>query len=140
MPGTKNSGGRNAKPRAMHVVQGTFREDRHGAIENPEPPIGRPEPPKPLSGDARAEWDRMIGRLDSSKTLSVVDDAALYQYAMLFGETEAVVRDQAENRRLSSVLVNGEAPRARRCDAIRDRCARREGRRRRSCASRARGT
>lgn len=104
MAGNSNSGGRNAKPKSMHVVQGTFRADRHAGIETPEPPVGTPEPPKPLKGDALAEWKRMIQRLSTSLTLSIVDDAVLYQYAMLFGETEAVVRDQAENRRLSDLL------------------------------------
>lgn len=104
MAGNKNSGGRNAKAKALHVLQGTFRKDRHAEIATPEPPAGRPEPPKALKGDARAEWTRMVDRLEQSKTLSVVDDAALYQYALLFDETEQIKKDQATNRSLSDLL------------------------------------
>jgi P27 family predicted phage terminase small subunit len=95
MSGTANSGGRNAKSAQMHVLTGTFRQDRHGDAIAPEPPKGRPEPPVELSEVARAEWDRMVIRLEQSGTLSRVDDAAVYQYARLFAETEqlAVSRD-----------------------------------------------
>lgn len=33
----------------------------------------------------------MVDRLEAAKTLSKVDDAALYQYCTLFAETEAIV-------------------------------------------------
>lgn len=55
--------------------------------------------PKALTGDAKAEWDRMVERLDKNRTLSIVDDAALYQYCSLFGETEDVKRDTARLRK-----------------------------------------
>lgn len=103
MAGTSNSGGRNAKSQAMHVLQGTFREDRHSQ-ETAEPPLGRPDPPKPLVGDARAEWDRMLERLETSRTLSIVDDAALFQYVQLFAETEGIKADNLEARKLSKEL------------------------------------
>ena len=92
------SGGRNAKTRAMHVVEGTFRKDRHGDVVNPDPPIGRPEKPKALNEYASMEWDRMIARLEHSHTLSVVDDAALFQACSLYAETEhiAVQREKTE--------------------------------------------
>jgi P27 family predicted phage terminase small subunit len=103
MSGTKNSG-RRSKSTQAHVLQGTFRKDRHGDGETPEPPIGRPKPPKQLNAEARAEWDRMVERLDTTRTLSIVDDGALYQYAKLFAETEATEADQKENRRLAGLL------------------------------------
>lgn len=96
MAGTGASGGRNAKGTAAHVLAGTFRADRHGEHATPEAPRGTPEPPKVLTGDARAEWDRMVGRLERMGTLSSVDDAALYQYCLLFAETEARVERQAK--------------------------------------------
>lgn len=104
MPGTKNSGGRNRKSGQMHIVQGTFRPDRHGENDTPEPPKGVPLPPKPLTAEAQAEWDRMVGRLEQSKTLSMVDDAALYQYVQLFAETELVKADNVQVRKLSKDL------------------------------------
>lgn len=104
MPGTANSGGRNAKAANLHVLQGTFRDDRHGAYTNPEPPKGVPEPPQPLIGEAKAEWTRMVSRLETNGTLSIVDDAALYQYVELHAETEAVKTAQKELKKLSADL------------------------------------
>lgn len=104
MAGNSNSGGRNKKPPQAHVLTGTFRDDRHGDHEAPEPPLGVPRPPKPLNAEAKAEWARMIARLEHSRTLSLVDDAALYQYVKLFAETEAVAGDNGETRKLSKLL------------------------------------
>lgn len=104
MSGTSNSGGRNAKDIAQLKASGTFREARHGGIETPDPPKGRPEAPETLTGEARAEWDRMVSRLEQSKTLAVVDDAVLYQYAHLFAETEQIRVDNAQLRKLSIKL------------------------------------
>lgn len=98
MAGVKGqrSGGHNAKTAAQHALQGTARKHRHAGLKNPAPPTGRPVPPKALKGDAKAEWDRMIARLEISKALSLVDDAVLYQYCRLFAETEALVDRQEE--------------------------------------------
>lgn len=46
----------------------------------------------------------MISRLESSNTLARVDDAAIYQYALLFGETEDIARGQAINQKLATNL------------------------------------
>ncbi len=105
MPGTANSGGRNAKPPQMHVLTGTFRDDRHGGSVSPEPPKGRPVAPKGLVGPAKAEWERMVSRLEDSGTLTLVDDAALYQYVQLFAETESINVRAAENARLTKKLM-----------------------------------
>ena len=105
MPGTASSGGRNAKDPAHHRAAGTFRGDRHEGFEAPEPPLGRPVAPKSLKDPvARAEWERMVDRMEQSKTLALVDDAALYQYVQLHAETERIVTDNAEIRKLSSGL------------------------------------
>jgi hypothetical protein len=70
MAGVKGmrTGGQNKKPAALHVFQGTFGKHRHGR-SSPEPPAGVPEPPGALSGESKAEWDRMIVRLTASGTL-----------------------------------------------------------------------
>lgn len=104
MPGTANSGGRNARSPADHLARGTFQPVRHDGFETPDPPRGRPEPPKTLTGDARAEWNRMVTRLETSKTIAVVDDAALYQYVQLFAETERIIADNAATRALAARL------------------------------------
>jgi P27 family predicted phage terminase small subunit len=77
------SGGHNRKSRQLHVVQGTFRGDRH-VVDAPEPPGGVPVPPGVLSGEAAAEWHRMIDRLTASRTLSTVDGALLWNYVQLW--------------------------------------------------------
>ena len=104
MPGTSNSGGRNAIGPTSHVMRGTFQRSRHAGHAVPEPPRGTPEPPEPLTGKAKAEWGRMVGRLTLNGALSVVDDAALYQYVKLYAETEQIDADQHENRKLSRLL------------------------------------
>jgi P27 family predicted phage terminase small subunit len=115
MPGTSNSGGRNTRSRQLHVLTGTFRDDRHAGGEAPAPPAGRPEAPTSLTAVARAEWDRMVDRLATSGTLAVVDDAALYQYVQLFAETERITERSVENTQLAKRLMravgklNGEA-------------------------------
>jgi P27 family predicted phage terminase small subunit len=98
------SGGRNAKPVQVHQLHGTFRADRHEGIEHPAPPSSAPESPIQLTGEAKAEWTRMVDRLSTSKVLTKVDDAALYQYVQLFAETEAIKADNAKIRKLSADL------------------------------------
>ncbi|MGE3840062.1 MAG: P27 family phage terminase small subunit [Vicinamibacterales bacterium] len=104
MAGNANSGGHNKKPSHLHVLAGTFRSDRHGDAESPDPPQATPKPPKKLTGEAKAEWDRMVARLVTSKTVTTVDDAALYQYVQLFAETEQINKDHAETRRMRDEL------------------------------------
>lgn len=87
-----------------HIIQGTFRPDRHGEADTPEPPKGVPVPPKTLNAEEQGEWDRMVGRLEQSKTLSLVDDAALYEYVQLFAEKEMIKSDDVSVRKLSKDL------------------------------------
>jgi len=103
MAGTRHSGRRAVAPK-VHVLRGTYQPSRHAGHDTPEPPPGTPDPPGALSAVARAEWDRMVSRLEKSRTLSVVDDAALYQYASLYAETEQIKVDQAAQRRLLATL------------------------------------
>ena len=60
--------------------------------------------PKALEGDALEEWDRMIHRLEVSRALSTVDDAALYQYCRLFAETDALALSQVETNQTIALL------------------------------------
>ena len=96
MPGTKGqrSGGRNAKSTQEHELAGTFRRDRHGDAGSISVPEGVPTPPVELSGEALAEWGRMVDRLQQTRALSTLDDAVLCQYVRLFAETEALAADQ----------------------------------------------
>jgi len=109
VPGTSSSGGRNKKSHRAHALAGTGRKDR-GTVKTatsadaPDPPIGRPPVPIGLIGPALAEWKRMVARLEAAKTVSIVDDAALYQYCCLFAETEAIVVAHRTNAALVAKL------------------------------------
>jgi len=94
MAGVKGRSGRRPKTVQQHHADGTYNVTRHTGIENPEPPIGRPPVPDGLTGAALAEWVRMLDRLSESRTLSVVDDAVVYQYCRLWAETEALATTQ----------------------------------------------
>lgn len=100
----QRSGGHNAKTTEELQLAGTRRADRHGSFDSPNPPRIKPEPPKDLDGDARAEWDLMIGRLELSGTLTLVDDAVLYQYCQLYAETEAYAKTCAEIAATARIL------------------------------------
>jgi len=97
MAGIKGTrtGGRNAKSVQEHEMAGTFRRDRHGNGESISVPKGVPMPPVELSGEALAEWTRMVDRLQQTNVLSTVDDGVLYQYVRLYAETEALASDQS---------------------------------------------
>jgi hypothetical protein len=105
MAGNANSGGRNAKSKLELVAAGTFRPDRHAAHETPEPPSGVPLPPKKLTAEEQGEWDRMVARLQQTRALSIVDDAALYQYVALFAEVEECKADSERIRKLHKALM-----------------------------------
>ncbi len=45
--------------------------------------MGDPVKPETLTGEAAAEWDRMVERLRLAKTLAMTDDAALYDYVQM---------------------------------------------------------
>jgi hypothetical protein len=47
----------------------------------------------------------MVDRLEASKTLSTVDDAALYQYCCLFAETEGILEARRQNAALVKTLL-----------------------------------
>lgn len=98
MPGTASSGGRgtNRKSRVQHELDGTFRKDRHSDLKNPEPTSGRPDPPLALDTIAQTEWDRAMWAFEDMKMLHKVDVFAVYQYAQLYAETEAVKGQQEE--------------------------------------------
>ena len=103
MPGTKNSGGRNAKPRSLHIRQGSFRKGRHAGRNAVELAPSVPDPPKPLEGDAKKEWGRVIACMSLSRVLSKSDGAVLYQYCQLFSETEEL--SEARERTTASIQI-----------------------------------
>ena len=99
MPGVKGrSGGHNAKTPEAHRLAGSFKSERHSGYQGPKVVKGTPTAPKPLEAEAKAEWDRMVARLEVSGTVSTVDDAALFQYCRLFEETELIGHAKESNQ------------------------------------------
>src|SRR5688500_4443561 len=93
MAGVKGrSGGANRKGKQLHVLQGTFRPSRH-SVDAPEPPAGIPGAPGALSGEALAEWHRMIQRLTVLRTLSTVDGALLWTYCQVWADCSRLQAD-----------------------------------------------
>ena len=73
--------GRNRKPTALKIHEGTFREDR--AIENEMMPallVGIPSPPPFLSAIAKKEWRSVCGELLELDMLHRVDLPLLASY------------------------------------------------------------
>lgn len=104
MPGVAGRSGRRGKTVAQHKREGTFDASRHSGYANPEPPAGVPDCPEGLEGLARAEWDRMIVRLEACQVLTKVDDAVLEQWSKLYAETEALASDLDAERATLAVL------------------------------------
>jgi P27 family predicted phage terminase small subunit len=84
MAGVKGqrSGGRNRKPRALHVVEGTFRKSDHAGADV-EAPAGCPPVPDGLTGAALDEWRNLTALLRRQGTLSTVDAPMLESHCRL---------------------------------------------------------
>jgi P27 family predicted phage terminase small subunit len=88
----QRSGGRTRKPRALHVIEGTFKASRHAGADV-EAPAGVPDVPQGLVGVALEAWRALTTRMSSQGTLSLVDDIALENHVRLHA---LVVRIEAE--------------------------------------------
>src|SRR5687768_3917049 len=103
MPGVRGqrSGGRNRKPRLLHLAEGTYRKGDH-AGQDVEAPAGCPELPVGLSAEALAEWHRLTGLLSLQGTLATVDGPMLESHCQL---AALVNRIEAEVALLPSLTV-----------------------------------
>lgn len=70
--------GRPPKPRALKLLQGTFRKER--ALSEPEPTREIPPVPGHLSDEAKVEWGRVSQELYSLGLLTRIDRGALAAY------------------------------------------------------------
>jgi P27 family predicted phage terminase small subunit len=68
--------GRPPKPTKLHVVQGTYRPDRHDTNE-PTPDVREPEIPSWLSAKARGHWRKIAPLLVDMGVLTTADGTAL---------------------------------------------------------------
>lgn len=67
--------GRPRKPEALHILEGTFREDRHG--NRGVDADGIPERPKSLKGDAKKFWDSAVPQLIELGLAKAIDATQL---------------------------------------------------------------
>ena len=116
MAGSKGqrSGGRNRKAPGLHVLQATFRKDRHGqAPVSDHVPGGLPEPPVGLPEAVLEQWRIVVNFLQAMGTVSRVDALIVEQYARLFVETAHIAVTQTKTAtsiaRLEEILQNERA-------------------------------
>jgi P27 family predicted phage terminase small subunit len=76
--------GRPTKPTALKLISGTAQKCRMNKNE-PTPETEAPEIPGHLSGEAKAEWERIVPELLSMGLLSKMDRAALAGYCVSWG-------------------------------------------------------
>ena len=93
--------GRKPKPAALHVVQGTFRGDRHNPNE-PRPKPGRPSCPRWLMDEAKKEWKRIAPELEALGMLTQLDRASLATYCQAWAR---FVEAEEQVERYGSVIA-----------------------------------
>jgi P27 family predicted phage terminase small subunit len=68
--------GRPRKPPELHLIQGTWRPDRHN-FDAPEPEKKRPSCPKYFSDEKRKLWHKLVRQLEKIGVLSEIDGGAV---------------------------------------------------------------
>lgn len=77
--------GRPRKPTPKHILDGTFRNDRHSDAE-PKPEPGIPTCPKHLSKLARQMWKELVAVLGETGVLTLADANALGLYCEAYSD------------------------------------------------------
>lgn len=80
---SKKQGGRPAKPTNLHVLQGTFRTNRHQNRSDEievKPFDFEQKPPRELTRDAREHWQQVMEMLRDSGIIGVMDRDGLIMY------------------------------------------------------------
>lgn len=94
--------GPKPKPTELHLVQGTYRPERHeDQAENEPKPEGKLEKPKYLKGRAARVWDRIAPKLE---WLTEVDSDTLALWCGLQAEYESNLADMPSSR-ISQIRV-----------------------------------
>lgn len=95
---------RPRKPTILHLAQGTYRKDRHGARgEEPKPALGA-KPPPWLPPAALEVWARLAPMLTKAGILTEVDGEALGLLCALLVQAGEQARGGALDPRLSAEL------------------------------------
>ena len=80
--------GPKGRPVGLHVVAGTYRQDRHEVAENAPEPTGRPIKPKFLKGRAAKVWAEYV---DIAFWLTEAESHILAVWCSLTAEIESSV-------------------------------------------------
>lgn len=80
------------KPNAVHKLNGTHREDRHGSVRDIEYKSACPVAPDYLCDVALAEWSRITPKLHEIGLVTDLDRMLLAQYCSLTAKFEEVER------------------------------------------------
>jgi P27 family predicted phage terminase small subunit len=76
--------GRKPKPKALRLLHGDFRPDRHNA-DQPDVASAVPRRPGFLRGEAKKEWERITALLSAQRCISEWDMAAITAYCQCWG-------------------------------------------------------
>ena len=103
--GGPGSGGHNRKPVSAHVLEGTYRPDRHGNGGKGLPlgAFGPAECPEFLEGEAREFWDREAPRAERLGTL----DAALQPLFAGLAQQWAIYVEATDYLALNGPIAEG---------------------------------
>lgn len=99
--------GRKPKPTHLRLVTGNAGKRSINKAE-PKPKSRAPTPPKELTPEALAEWQRVSGELERCGLLSGIDRAALAAYCQAYGRwitAERALAAMAERDTLSGALL-----------------------------------
>ncbi len=77
--------GRPKKPTKLHILDGTFRDDRHDGAE-PKPAVGLPVRPKHLTKHAKEMWTELVKVLGESGVLTKADRNTMALYCEAYSQ------------------------------------------------------
>jgi len=84
------SSGRPAKPAVLHVLQGNRSrknlDQLINEVKQPAVPVCAPPMPSVLTGDAVAEWERLVPDLITLGLISTLDQMALATYCQAYAD------------------------------------------------------
>jgi len=81
--------GNPRKPKKLHVLQGTYKKNRHDGRDELELLPGIPKKPEYLNDIASKEWDKTVEKLSDYGIISDLDEAALAMYCELYSEFQS---------------------------------------------------
>lgn len=81
--------GRKPKPRELHLVDGTFRPDRNNRRGKGPGKLRPTRCPAFLTGDARAEWNRLYPELERLNVAGALDRGVLAAYCIAWADLKA---------------------------------------------------